>query len=160
MSSGHFSKTYKVFKRIKTGTTVHFKERISNFTSITSKDPTLISKIEEAKIQKPSAADRIVKVIQIQTGSGQRQDNETSEELNTEEGLDKCETDSNSSSSSISLNFEIEDSDIESTEKDKFEESSTNKRKNLTKKNHKTIKSTKVTISTSLNKQNGRTTTN
>ena len=144
MSSGHFSKTYKVFKRIKTGTTVHFKERISNFTSITSKDPTLISKIEEAKIQKPSAADRIVKVIQIQTGSGQRQDNETSEELNTQEGLDKCETDSNSSSSSISLNFEIEDSDIESTEKDKFEESSTNKRKNLTKEesqNHKKHKS-------------------
>ena len=146
MSSGHFSKKYKVFKKIKTGTTVHFKERISNFTSTTSKDPTLISKIEEAKIQKPSAADRIVKVIQIQTGSGQRQDNETSEELNTEEGLDKCETDSNSSSSSssISLNFEIEDSDIESTEKDKFEESSTNKRKNLTKEesqNHKKHKS-------------------
>ena len=144
MSSGHFSKKYKVFKRIKTGTTVHFKKRISNFTSTTSKDPTLISKIEEAKIQKPSAADRIVKVIQIQTGSGQRQDNETSEELNTEEGLDKCETDSNSSSSSISLNFEIEDSDIESTEKDKFEESSTNKRKSLTKQesqNHKKHKS-------------------
>ena len=79
-----------MFKRIKTGTTVYFKERIPNFTSTTSKDPTLISKIEEAKIQKPSAADRIVKVIQIQTGSGQRQDNETSEELNTEEGLDKC----------------------------------------------------------------------
>ena len=137
MSSGHFFKKYKVFKKIKTGTTVHFKERISNFTSTTSKDPTLISKIEEAKIQKPSAADRIVKVIQIQTGSGQRQDNETSEELNTEESLDKYETDSivssSSSSSSISLNFEIEDSDIESTEKDKFEESSTNKRKNLTK---------------------------
>ena len=137
-----------MFKRIKTGTTVHFKERISNFTSTTSKDPTLISKIEEAKIQKPSAADRIVKVIQIQTGSGQRQDNETSEELNTEEGLDKYETDSivssSSSSSSISLNFEIEDSDIESTEKDKFEESSTNKRKNLTKEesqNHKRHKS-------------------
>ena len=148
MSSGHFSKKYKVFKKIKTGTTVHFKERISNFTSTTSKDPTLISKIEEAKIQKPSAADRIVKVIQIQTGSGQRQDNETSEELNTEEGLDKCETDSivssSSSSSSIFLNFEIEDSDIESTEKDKFEESSTNKRKNLTKEesqNHKKHKS-------------------
>ena len=119
MSSGHFSKKYKVFKRIKNGTTVHFKERILNFTSTTSKDPTLISKIEEAKIQKPSAADRIVKVIQIQTGSGQRQDNETPEALNTEEGLDKCETDSivssSSSSSSISLNFDIEDSDIEST---------------------------------------------
>ena len=144
MSSGHFSKTYKVFKRIKTGTTVHFNKRISNFTSTTSKHPTLVSKIEEAKIQKPSAADRIVKVIQIQTGSGQRQDNETSEELNTEEGLDKRETDSNSASSSISLNFEIEDSDIESTEKDKFEESSTNKRKNLTKEesqNHKKHKS-------------------
>ena len=144
MSSGHFSKKYKVFKRIKTGTNVNFKERISNFTSTTSKDPTLISKIEEAKIQKPSAADRIVKVIQIQTGSGQRQDNKTSEELNTQEGLDKCETDSNSSSSSISLNFEIEDSDIESTEKDKFEESSTNRRKNLTKgesQNHKKHKS-------------------
>ena len=148
MSSGHFSKKYKVFKKIKTETTVHFKERISNFTSTTSKDPTLISKIEEAKIQKPSAADRIVKVIQIQTGSGQRQDNETSEELNTQEGLDKCETDSivssSSSSSSIFLNFEIEDSDIESTEKDKFEESSTNKRKSLTKQesqNHKKHKS-------------------
>ena len=146
MSSGYFSKKYKVFKRIKTGTTVHFKERTSNFTSTTSKDPTLISKIEEPKIQKPSAADRIVKVIQIQTGSGQRQDNETSEELNTEEGLDKRETDSNSASSSISLNFEIEDSDIVSTGKDKFEESSTNKRKNLTKEkeesqNHKKHKS-------------------
>ena len=149
MSSGHFSKKYKVFKRIKTGTTVHFNKRISNFTSTTSKDPTLISKIEEAKIQKPSAADRIVKVIQIQTGSGQSQDNETSEELNTQEGLDKCETDSNSSSSSISLNFEIEDSDIESTEKDKFEESSTNKRKNLTKEesqNHKKHKSHNFSI--------------
>ena len=153
MSSGYFSKKYKVFKRIKIGTTVHFKERISNFTSTTSKDPTLISKIEEAKIQKPSAADRIVKVIQIQTGSGQRQDNETSEELNTQEGLDKCETDKNSSSSSssISLNFEIEDSDIESTEKDKFEESSTNKRKNLTKEkeesqNHKKHKSHNFSI--------------
>ena len=151
MSSGHFSKKYKVFKKITTGTTVHFKERISNFTSTTSKDPTLISKIEEAKIQKPSAANRIIKVIQIQTGSGQSQDNKTSEELNTQEGLDKCETDSNSSSSSISLNFEIEDSDIESTEKDTFEESSTNKRKNLTKEkeesqNHKKHKSHNFSI--------------
>ena len=47
--------------------------------------------------------------------------------------MDKRETDSNSASSSISLNFEIEDSDIESTEKDKFEESSTTEIKNLTK---------------------------
>ena len=47
-------------KCVKTGTTVHFKKRISNFTSTTSKDPTVISKIEEAKIQKPSAAERIV----------------------------------------------------------------------------------------------------
>ena len=67
MSSGHFSKKYKVFKKITTGTTVNFQERRSPFTTTTSKDPTLISKIEEPKIEgKPSPADRIVKAIQIQ----------------------------------------------------------------------------------------------
>ena len=69
ISGGHWrvKKRYSLFRKLTSGTTVNFEERISPFTTSTSRDPTLTSKLEQPEAEKKSTtADRIVKVVQIQ----------------------------------------------------------------------------------------------
>ena len=106
MSGGHFTKKTKLLflRKISTGAAVEVQEKVSPFTSTTSKDPLLISKIDSIPKEegKSHPTDRIVKVIQIQTGGGK---------ANLEDsGIDKQESDTeeSSSSSSISLDYEEE----------------------------------------------------
>ena len=104
MLGGHFKlrRRYFFLRTIKNDEKVSFEEKVSSNSS-TSKDPTLIVKPDTPKIDgEPHPSDRIVKAIQIQTGSGKL------DKAVEEEGLDQ-ESDSdssNTSDSSISLNLD------------------------------------------------------
>ena len=67
MSGGHFKTRRKYFflRKIQNQSKVNFEEKVLPFTSTESKDPTLIVKPDEPKIEgKPHPSDRIIKSIQ------------------------------------------------------------------------------------------------
>ena len=105
MSGGHFkSRRKKLFlRKIHGDGKVKFEEKVSPFTSSTSKDPTLIAKCDKPKIQGHCHSwDRIVKSIQIQTGAGKAEKKEITEK-DTQE---KSDSDISDTDSSISLDFD------------------------------------------------------
>ena len=82
---------------------VQFEEKVSHFTSTTSRDPLLIAKCDEPKVEgKSHCADRIIKNIQIQTGAGKTKE----EEVVAKQICSQLEADTTDTDSSISLDFD------------------------------------------------------
>ena len=129
MSGGHYRKNrlkYFLLRKIHSGGKVEFEEKVSSLTSSTSKDPLLIPKPDGPKVQGQShPTDRIIKNIQIQTGSGKAETSSAIEKTTKEEEEDSDSSStsgsscSNSSCSSISLDFEDEVSKAEVKERSK-----------------------------------------
>ena len=109
MSGGHFKNRWKkVFlRKIQGGSKVDFEEKVSPFTSTTSKDPLLIAKCDEPKVEgQVHSSDRIVKSIQIQTGAGKSDKNYIQEKEKQDE------TDSNTTDTESSISLDFDDQDI------------------------------------------------
>lgn len=105
MSGGHFTNSRKKFflRRIQGDGKVQFEEKVSHFTSTTSRDPLLIAKCDEPKVEgKSHCADRIIKNIQIQTGAGKTKE----EEVVAKQICSQLEADTTDTDSSISLDFD------------------------------------------------------
>ena len=114
MSGGHFKSRWKKFflRKIQGGGKVEFEEKVSTYNSTTSKDPFLIAKSDEPKIEGQfHSSDRNVKSIQIQTGAG-KSDKKQIQKIGTPEESDSNSTDTESS---ISLDFDQQDSTIENS---------------------------------------------
>ena len=103
MSGGHFTNSRKKFflRRIQGDGKVQFEEKVSHFTSTTSRDPLLIAKCDEPKVES-HYADRIIKNIQIQTGAGKTKE----EEVVAKQICSQLEADTTDTDSSISLDFD------------------------------------------------------
>ena len=118
MSGGHFKSRWKKFllRKIQSGGKVELEEKLSPFNSTNSKDPLLIAKCDEPKIEGQfHSTDRIVKSIQIQTGAG-KADKKVNSEKDTQEESDSDTTDTDSS---ISLDFDEEVVTIEDSSESK-----------------------------------------
>ena len=115
MSGGHFKNRRKnlLLRKIQTDAPVEFEEKVSPFTSTTSKDPLLIAKADLPKVEGQfHSSDRIVKVVQIQTGGGKVQPEKT-EENNSQESEKDSDSDSSSTTSSSSISLDLEDQSIQ-----------------------------------------------
>ena len=146
MSGGHFRSQWKrkFFRKIQSGNPISLSERISSHNSTTSSDPLLISKLNKTNPEEQTkASERIVKVVDVQSGGGSEIDEpdlNAKEDENTKECNDFDDSGSSSSSSScISIDFESEtinidnkrDSEIQSASFDKDSEQSPSPAKKL-----------------------------